>query len=204
MGWMSNWQYARLIPEGSWRNAMTIPRTLRLVQAGDAEWVSSIPAPELWKLAYDSLSMRDVPSGLHELPESKSRHLHLPCVIRLEMDSLADLQMNLVNQSGQRLSFGYSERMKCYFINREHSGSTQFHPAFAAPITAPRLKQGASTKLLVVLDQSSLEVFADNGLTVMTALYFPDETPDHFQISSSKGIRKIECTMLREIWSGNH
>jgi fructan beta-fructosidase len=204
MGWMSNWQYARLIPEGSWRNAMTIPRTLSLVQAGDALWVSSIPAPELWKLALDSLSMRDVPAGLHELSESKSRNFHLPCVIRLQMDSLVDLQMDVGNQSGQRLSFGYSGLMKSYFINREHSGSTQFHPAFAAPITAPRLKQSATTELLVVLDQSSLEFFADNGLTVMTALYFPDETPDHFQVSSATGIRKIECTMLREIWSGNH
>ena len=34
LGWMSNWLYANLVPTVKWRNAMTIPRELKLVHAG--------------------------------------------------------------------------------------------------------------------------------------------------------------------------
>ena len=185
---------------------MTVPRTLNLVRDGKESWVSSLPAPELWSLAYDSIRIENLPAGLHTLPESKSGKFHLPCVIRVRMDSLADLQMELGNSSGQRLIFGYSDTGKRYFINRANSGSTQFHPAFTSLITAPRLKKdkGHREEILVILDQSSVEFFADDGLTVMTALYFPDETPGHFQVNSSTGIRSVDFTMLRNIWTGNY
>ena len=40
-------------------------------------------------------------------------------------------------------------------------------------MVAPRISLTDTIKLSVVVDQSSVEVFADKGLTALTALYFP-------------------------------
>jgi sucrose-6-phosphate hydrolase SacC (GH32 family) len=41
MGWMSNWQYANVVPTHPWRSAMTIPRTLDLMNTSDGLRVAS-------------------------------------------------------------------------------------------------------------------------------------------------------------------
>ena len=32
MGWMSNWEYAQVVPTYKWRSSMTLPRELSLVE----------------------------------------------------------------------------------------------------------------------------------------------------------------------------
>lgn len=44
LGWMSNWQYARVVPTEKWRSAMTVPRDLNLEKIGDKYFVSKISA----------------------------------------------------------------------------------------------------------------------------------------------------------------
>ena len=40
---MSNWLYANVVPTVKWRNAMTIPRELKLKHAGNNSYVVSEP-----------------------------------------------------------------------------------------------------------------------------------------------------------------
>ena len=58
-------------------------------------------------------------------------------------------------------------------MDRTRSGQTGFHPAFPARHEAPlRIADGHCTVRLLV-DTSSLEVFAQNGETALTELIFP-------------------------------
>jgi len=45
-GWMSNWLYAHGLPTAPWRGAMTLPRELRLVDAGGRALLAQQPARE--------------------------------------------------------------------------------------------------------------------------------------------------------------
>ena len=47
LGWMSNWQYANLVPTVKWRSATTIPRDLALEKIGEKYYISSTPSEEL-------------------------------------------------------------------------------------------------------------------------------------------------------------
>src|SRR4051794_25233689 len=47
LGWMSNWQYANVVPTGVWRSAMTVPRDLGLEKVGEKYLVTSQPVAEL-------------------------------------------------------------------------------------------------------------------------------------------------------------
>ena len=58
-------------------------------------------------------------------------------------------------------------------LDRTRSGKTDFHARFAARHEAPvRITDGRVT-LRLLLDTSSLEVFAQNGETVHTEIIFP-------------------------------
>jgi fructan beta-fructosidase len=63
-----------------------------------------------------------------------------------------------------------------YFSDRRKSGVTEFSDKFANAIhTAPRISQAGGVKMRVFMDRDSMELFADDGATVMTESLFPRE-----------------------------
>ena len=70
-------------------------------------------------------------------------------------------------------------------VDRTRSGRSEFHRAFPASHEAPlRIVEGHCT-LRLLLDASSLEIFAQNGETVLTELIFPIMGPRTLRTSSS-------------------
>jgi len=56
--------------------------------------------------------------------------------------------------------------------------------------------------MILVIDDASVEMFADNGLSVMTAIFFPNENFSMINIGSSNGFQIKELTFhaLKSIW----
>lgn len=54
----------------------------------------------------------------------------------------------------------------------------------------------------LIIDVSSVELFADDGLTVMTAIFFPNKPYNQIHIQSSDNalIKKLEYINLKSIW----
>ena len=47
LGWMTNWEYANVVPTERWRGAMTLPRLLSLEKKDDLYLLKSSPVKEL-------------------------------------------------------------------------------------------------------------------------------------------------------------
>jgi fructan beta-fructosidase len=98
---------------------------------------------------------------------------------------------------------GYNSAKKQYFIDRAKSGKIDFSTKFATTAFAPRLTgKKSSSDIELVIDVSSVELFADNGLTVMTSIFFPHKTFSQLQIQSNKGaiIKNLKLLPLKSIW----
>jgi fructan beta-fructosidase len=56
--------------------------------------------------------------------------------------------------------------------------------------------------LTIILDESSAELFADDGLTVMTEIFFPSKPYNqvHIQTQGRAVFKKIEYAALQSIW----
>jgi fructan beta-fructosidase len=68
---------------------------------------------------------------------------------------------------------------------------------------APRLTDKETLNIELVVDASSVELFADNGLTVMTSVFFPTETFTKLQIEGKSIIspeNTIHLIPLKSIW----
>jgi len=57
-------------------------------------------------------------------------------------------------------------------------------------------------KISLVIDVSSVELFADDGFTVMTTIFFPNKPYNQIRILSMDGIliKKLEYLRLKSIW----
>jgi fructan beta-fructosidase len=143
IGWMSNWRYAQAVPTAPWRSAMTLPRELELVEAGG-------------RLLLRQRVAVDLPDNAKSV---------------LEAADLRTYHLVLENEQSDRLQIGYDAEAHSYFIDRREAGIADFSAVFAARVTAPA--KGEPTDIEIYFDRSSVELFADGGKTVLTALVFP-------------------------------
>lgn len=202
LGWMSNWLYARLVPTEKWRSAMTVPRNLALKKVGENFFVTSTPIPELKTIYGKGFTLKDI-SAAHLDLSSRIGKLSGPSQIGLTGSELESFTITLSNALGEKLLIGYDKTANQYFIDRTNSGKTDFHKDFAKKHTAPRLSQKTKWDLTIIVDDASIELFADGGLSVMTEIFFPNAPYSDISIQSSSNGFKIQSILynkLSTIW----
>jgi sucrose-6-phosphate hydrolase SacC (GH32 family) len=77
-------------------------------------------------------------------------------------------------------------------VDRTRSGRVDFHPAFPGVHTAPLRVDRGRLRLRVLVDVSSVEVFAQNGETVMTDLILPVTSDLRVRLSAEGAARSLQ------------
>jgi fructan beta-fructosidase len=175
IGWMSNWNYANVVPTEKWRSAMTVPRELSLVkQASNSNQflLVSTPVKELKNAFVQIVSKENVIPNRIDIKDIKATHF----------------EIILSNTYNEKLIVGYHADKKQFYIDRTNAGVSNFNPGFAAAAVAPRLSFTMNMDLSILLDKTSIELFADGGRTVMTALFFPTFPYTKWEIKSKEKI----------------
>lgn len=198
LGWMSNWQYAQVVPTRTWRSAMTLPRELCLEEtaAGIRLLTSPVPETSLLRTAATPVTLiagEEYPLSLNEIS----------LTFDLSAASDDELGIDLRNKTGEYIRIGYNTSKKQFFINRTALKQTGFSKTFAAIHTAPRTRTGQLLTMQLFIDRSSVELFADDGSLVMTDLFFPEQdlsTCSIVQAPSAKSFRSGKSYSLRSIW----
>ena len=204
LGWMSNWQYAQVVPTQKWRGATTIPRDLGLEKIGEKYFVTSRPVPELATLSEKPVVLRDLAARNFDLTPKTGGHSGA-ALLHLTTGQIKSFSLTVSNGLGQKVVIGYDKDSNHYYLDRRASGQTAFEKGFAARHTAPRLSSNANLGLTLVLDVASVKLFADNGLTVMTQTFFPDRPYANITIASPENLRikRLAYTKLRPINTSN-
>jgi len=173
IGWMSNWNYANVVPTEKWRSSMTAPRELSLVkQASNSNQflLVSTPVKELKNAFVQIMSKENVIPNRIDIKDIKATHF----------------EIILSNTYNEKLIVGYHADKKQFYIDRTNAGVSNFNPGFAAVAIAPRLSFTMNMDLSILLDKTSIELFADGGRTVMTALFFPTFPYTKWEIKSKE------------------
>jgi fructan beta-fructosidase len=137
-GWMSNWQYAQLVPTDRWRSAMTVPRDLGIEKIGEKYLVTSRPVPELAPIDERPVELKNI--AVSNLDQGKSiGKLAGPARLSFTSDKIEPFTITISNDAGEKVEIGYDKADNNYFIDRTNSGKVSFEKGFAARHTAPRL-----------------------------------------------------------------
>ncbi len=197
LGWMSNWLYATRVPALQWRSAMTLPRTMSIKNIGGSYYALMEPVDALEKLVTKTKSYKHIPTV-------KDINFTTPARFEISLSDLYAFSLVFSNPSGQQVSVGFDEEKNSFFIDRTLAGKSDFNPQFARIYYAPRIAQSNNSKITLILDNTSLEIFADDGLTNITATFFPDQPFNILQQGTTrKPIEDIKISELSSIWSNN-
>jgi fructan beta-fructosidase len=202
LGWMCSPHYAGQVPTEKWRSAMTLPRELGIRHVGNAVLLTSLPVRELSGIQSKPVLVENVKIDRARSVQQLTGKVEFPCRLDLDMEEIKDLSLVLSNDLGEKVVIGYDKNQNQYFIDRTQSGKVDFNKDFASRDVAPRLADSGKMKITLVIDVSSVELFADGGLTVMTEIFFPNKPFDNIQIESKDGalVRKLGYTGLKSIW----
>lgn len=176
IGWMNNWQYANTIPTSTWRSAMTLPREVGLAQTADGIRMVQKPVDEFTRLrgalqSWDNVVI-DGESDLLARVDAETVEL----IATFEVEPTADrFGLRVRVGSGQHTTIGYCNKQKALFVERGESGDTSFDDAFSTAHSAPLEPQNGLIKLHIIVDRSSVELFANDGLVSMTERVFSAE-----------------------------
>ena len=201
IGWQSNWEYARKVPTQKWKNGMTLPREIDLLPAGTTYRMRSLPTP-FWKTHLvdkkitESLAV-DSKTILASIEDLALDRMQISGEITLSEDQSFVFQMD--NSQGDKLIFGYQGKKKEFFIDRSQLQIPNFNAAFSAgKQTAARNAVTSTIPFQIIIDKTSLELFFDGGLTVLTALFFPSAPLEHLRMLANQNSGKIEYFKLSE------
>lgn len=201
LGWMSNWQYANVVPTQAWRSANTVPRELGIEKVDDKYMVTSQPIKALSTLNEDSLVLNNIEVNKYDLT-AKTGKLFIPAQLSLSSDKIESFSITFSNDSGEKLIIGYDKASDNFFIDRTKSGKVDFEKGFAAKHTAPRLSKNENFNLTLIIDNASIELFADEGLSVMTEIFFPNQLYSEIEIQSDDNfkIQSLKVVKMKSIW----
>ena len=196
IGWMNNWHYAGLIPATEWRGAMTVPRQLGLKKNAQGSYhLTFEPVEELNSIKGSSETYDGGKSeiSLTDNEVIKSGSFGIITDINLARNSTFEVKLS---NSREEVVLTYDKEQSLFTLDRSSSGSTSFHSLFSKPIRCEYEVTGDVLPLQLLLDQSSMEVFINNGDKVMTALIFPRYEFTALEITGDGGEELIQGLAL--------
>jgi fructan beta-fructosidase len=186
-GWMSNWQYADLVPAETHRGAMTLARHLSLRR--DDGGLALVQRPVV--------RGSPVVHELHDQPVEGT--LTLPvrahtCRVVLDVDLRGASRFGVLVRVGteHRTTVWLDPVSGTVGLDRRASGEVGFHAGFAAEHTARLAAGEGPVRLEVVVDESSVEVFAGHGEVVLTDLVFPAPDDDGIALLAEGGTALVQ------------
>ncbi len=201
LGWMSNWQYATVVPTKIWRSAMTVPRDLGLKKVNGKYYVTSQPVNELNDLNISDLKLQNFEEHNFDLT-SKTGKLSVPVSLKFSSDKIDDFSISLSNPDHEKMVIGYDKTTNHYYIDRTSSGKTDFEKNFSARVVAPKISNSPNMDMILIIDKTSVEMFADKGLTNMTAIFFPNRPYSRIVFNSAHfKIKDLQYHELKSIWN---
>lgn len=203
LGWMNNWQYAEATPTYPWRGAQSLTRSLSLRTVGDDVKLYQEPvAVEALREKRLRLKSQTV-TGTELLTHKAARGRTLEIIAEFEPGSADSFGLHVRKGSGEETVVGYDTATSEVFVDRTKSGNVGFSGDFPGVHSGPLLVEDGIVKLHIFVDESSVEVFAGDGQTVITDLIFPNPASDRLALFAEGGtanLKSLEVYQLDSIW----
>jgi fructan beta-fructosidase len=206
LGWMSNWDYAQNVPTEKWRSAMTLPRELSLQQTEKGLQLVQNPVLETNLLREKALIINKnlkVENDL-KLESVNSPLTEMSFEINLSKTTAKNFGIELSNSKGEAYRIGFDANQNAFYSDRTRAGNSGFSDKFAVKKhLVPRSSKDKIIRFHLFFDAASVELFADNGQTALTDIFFPTEDFSSYKIFSEggkTGVEKLNVWKLKSIW----
>lgn len=199
IAWMSNWQYANIVPTKQFRSANSLPRDIELFKDVDGEYyISTTPSPEL--VALRGTEVKYGTFGVHKKTISKKLPPNADGLyeILVDINNTNITNVMLSNADGDRVSMTYNAAKHTFDMDRRRSGLVDFSSDFPSATVAPT-SISKHQSLRMFIDRCSIEIFDGDGRFVMTNLVFPRSpfTTISFQSNGKSKVNNLKVWNIK-------
>lgn len=211
MAWMTNWDYPFAFPTTGWKGELTIPREVRLVKTDEGIRLAQVPIKELQAIRStifqtqnkivnpDNASslLKGVSSGAFEI----EAEVEIPST-----STVTEFGFQVRESTDQKTVVGYKTADQQIFVDRARSGETDFSSFFTTLHEAPLKLDNKRIKMNIFVDDSSIEIFANDGKVVFSDVIFPDPSSRSMTFYAKGGdvnIVSLTVHSLANTWSQN-
>lgn len=218
--WMSNWQYANIIPTQQYRSANALPRELTMYSEGKDIYMAVNPVKELEALRKETKEIPafTIDSGKELTIETLFDANDGAFEMDIDLTTNADCSgFKLMNSRGEYVDIYLDMEAGKLVMDRVHSGivdfgknanphekeahdnrvknSINYVDDFALATWGP-LSKDKQHRLQLFVDKCSIEIFLDGGKVAMTNLVFPNEPYNSLSFYSRNGSTKVSVCKL--------
>ena len=195
MGWISNWLYANDEPTVTWRGAQSVPREVTLRTVPDGIRLVQTPIAEL-----DTLHVTKTPATIAApgpIPGSADIR------VDLTRGEWTEAGIELSNAAGEKVVVGVAASPLEVFVDRRQSRSgAPFHKEYPGRHAAPVRWRNERIEIRVLFDRSVLEVFANDGESVITDRVYPTQPLDRIAVRPpGAGRPLVRVWEMRSVWA---
>ncbi|WP_407270063.1 GH32 C-terminal domain-containing protein [Radiobacillus sp. PE A8.2] len=192
IGWMNNWLYANEVPTYPFRGQMTLPRKLSLIKQNNTHYLLQTPL---------SIPRSDVYFEVDhiELTDESPYHFSLT-------DCTLLLKTKIKNCKAGALTFTLANRSKDFIkitaqqnniiVDRENNSERDFSVDF---LSKGQMKISKLDKLSLIIDRNSVELFINDGESVMTELFFLNDEELTLTVSANDYPIKLTEFQVRRV-----
>lgn len=211
--WFGNWQYCEEVPNRSWRGLMSLPRSISL-RRDEMNWLRLVQRPYgLETLRQPDLSFKptriQAQSGVQtSLPVGQAFELSLTVTIDERLNAQPDgdhgragrFIIVFSNGQGESLSIGFDAFSGQLWLDRGNlHGFSQ--PFFTERFSTPLVANSRRFSLQIIVDACALEIYANDGFSVGTALIYPANPLETLSLEATNAgatINEIRLCPLRK------
>ncbi|WP_433615982.1 GH32 C-terminal domain-containing protein [Paenibacillus cellulositrophicus] len=207
LAWMTNWDYPFSFPTEGWKGQMTVPREVTLHTTGNGIRLFQSPVRELAGLRSTLFSVKN-----REVSESAANVLggisagayEIEADIELpQSGAAAEFGFTVREGGGQKTMIGYKTAEQKLFVDRSSSGVTDYSSLLQTRHEAALQPDGSRIRLRILVDESSVEVFGNNGRVVFSDLIFPDPARRGMSFYTKGGkvkLASLQVHALDNVW----
>jgi sucrose-6-phosphate hydrolase SacC (GH32 family) len=198
--WMGSWRYGGTEPV---RGIQTVPRALGLKTFSEGVRLVQSPIEELRSLRSNERTIDEkifegtwIPAQI--APTRNTYEIE----VEFENRAAQEFGLQLCVGGNQKTIVGYSVKDQQLYVDRRNSGLDDFIGLFKEISKGPLKNRNNHLKLHIFVDNSSIEVFANDGETVLSSKIYPDPTSVGVQFFS-KGKVKVKSFKIWDLASVN-
>lgn len=183
MAWENNWIYGNDIPSEGRRGMFSMPRKLSLVNENGKFHLVQKP------VYADNIHTETLTLKANELTEVKT--IEMPnnsyrLNLTIDLANSKGFLIDLLKNGEEKSILSYNVTSQKLSFDRTKSGKVDFNKMFPSIESMKVVPQNGILKLDIFVDNSIVEVFANEGRVVLTDLVFPNTKKGNVSISFLK------------------
>lgn len=202
IGWVCTWDYAQTQPSEWGKGIWSVPREYTLRTTSDGPRLFQTPLPALTQLRENPYNFSGtLKTGITELKPIAQMNNIYELEAEFEIKGSAPCGFYLCQGDGRKLVLSYDPQSQNLTLDRTNVSDAEI-PKFERMSFAHVPMKDGKLLLNIFVDKATVEIFANNGAAVLTALTYPSEIQTGasiFSMDRSNSVR-LNAWPLKSIW----